>query len=81
MSCAQPGVAEAVPDLAVLAQNRHLLFLRQGVEFALAAQRIPDVPFPLGIRDHLARTVEQPVFEVRLVADASMSGPSSCTRA
>jgi len=48
------GLAEAVSDPAVLAQDRGLFLGRQRVELSLAAQGIPDVPAAFGIGDDCA---------------------------
>ena len=63
----QTRVAEPVPDLAVLAQDDHLFFLRQSVELALAPEWIPDVPLPFSVRHHLARAMQQPILQIRFV--------------
>ena len=62
---------------AVLTEDGHLLLLRQRVELALAAQRVPDVPLPRRVGHHAARPVEQPVGQVRLVTER-VRAPHHC---
>src|SRR5882724_12798550 len=64
----EAGLAECVADLAVLAQDGRLLLRRQRVKCARPAQGVPNCPWGLAVGDGAFWFFEQPVLQIRLVA-------------